>query len=356
MKLGKRLYKHLSAIFQSPDEQLFPAIRDGKVDVLLKLLKAGASPNYRSAKGQTPLMHAAALDQTEIVRILLVAGALPETSDQLGETALQIAAGLAGVETLLQLLETSSEKLGLPAQKAAENRRQENFMRLVEAGLNLHTFIENAVRNGNVDVLTSLISWNIPLQQKNQTGDNLVMIAVKVGRVAMVRKLLDAGVQLNQGNHAGETPLLVAVERNDVLMVGYLIEQGAYVNLADKTGRLPIMVAQANKEFKIVSMLRKGKIHVAPRPEKKVEVTEENKNDDQYWINHLQNAGERTDDPLQIFGIDSVPQMGELRKIYYQRMKEFHPDRFMRAPEWVRTEVEEWAKAVNLAYEKLKRA
>jgi hypothetical protein len=54
-----------------------------------------------------------------------------------------------------------------------------------------------------------------------------------------------------------------------------------------------------------------------------------------------------------ILGVKPNATKDEIIKAYRQKIKEYHPDKFMNQPEWVRKQAEEMSKKLNEAYEAL---
>lgn len=62
----------------------------------------------------------------------------------------------------------------------------------------------------------------------------------------------------------------------------------------------------------------------------------------------------RIDDTYyEILGVKPNSTRDEIRRAYRKKMKEYHPDKFMDQPEWVRKEADEMSKKLNEAYEAL---
>jgi len=84
----------------------------GKTDTVDMLLKAGADPDGRNAKGQTPLGGVAFKGYAEIAKLLLDAGADPQ-ADQGGSTPADLAVTF-GRREILELLQSYSAQAAQP--------------------------------------------------------------------------------------------------------------------------------------------------------------------------------------------------------------------------------------------------
>lgn len=89
-------------------EDLFSAVREGKVDAVRDLLDRGADPDSREDDGSTPLMQAARENYEKIVDVLIAGGANPLLKSNAGLTAQMFAEAGGNVE-LAKLL---AEKYG----------------------------------------------------------------------------------------------------------------------------------------------------------------------------------------------------------------------------------------------------
>ena len=55
----------------------------------------------------------------------------------------------------------------------------------------------------------------------------------------------------------------------------------------------------------------------------------------------------------EILGISRNATQDEIKKAYRDKIKEYHPDRFINQPKWIRKEADEMSKKLNEAYEVL---
>lgn len=119
---------------------LAQAADQGFIDIVQRLLAAGADPDQRDFNQQTPLMIAAWQDHAETVAVLLAAGARPELVDRTSNTALHLAASSDAAAAVAALIEGGAEvdattELGhTPLMKAAMEGKDANVALLLAAG------------------------------------------------------------------------------------------------------------------------------------------------------------------------------------------------------------------------------
>jgi ankyrin repeat protein len=89
---------------------LIQAARDGRVDLILTLVRQGADPNQRAGvNGWTPLMHAIHKNQKGSINALLDAGADVNGRGAGGGTALMMAAGYGYTDIVNLLLDRGAD-------------------------------------------------------------------------------------------------------------------------------------------------------------------------------------------------------------------------------------------------------
>lgn len=158
---------------------LFQAIRNGNAPAVRDALKAGADLQARNEAGDTPLMAAALVADTGILKELLHAGAGAgvNSTNAAGATALMRAA-------------TFTDKTRL----------------LVESGADPHA--------------------------RSAMGNTALLLAARQpGNVKTVKLLLDRGADVNATNAFGASALLAAVAAADPEMTRLLLDRGAEVNV-----------------------------------------------------------------------------------------------------------------------------
>ena len=85
------------------------AARDGDVERIKRLVKAGHDVNQRDGWERTPLMCAASKGHTDCVEYLIQIGAQLELEDKDGHTALKLASQ-QGHDSTVKLLRTAADK------------------------------------------------------------------------------------------------------------------------------------------------------------------------------------------------------------------------------------------------------
>jgi ankyrin repeat protein len=191
---------------------LHRAARDGHVDDIRRLAKAGAALDTRDAHGRTPAHVAAFASRDEALRALAKAGADMNALDYQAYDVVTIAAGTDDPE-LMSL----------------------------------------AIALGNDPGLTT-----------SPYRGTALIAAAHLGHVEVVRRLIAAGAPLNHVNNLGWTALMEAVVLGDgglnhQQVVRLLLDAGADRSIADRDGVTPLAHAHARGYSEIVKLLEKGR-------------------------------------------------------------------------------------------------
>jgi RNA polymerase sigma factor (sigma-70 family) len=163
----------------------------GHSESAIALLERGADPNaVRSDDGQTPLHTLAAGSvRLEILERLLTAGAALNARDSVGRTAVQIAA----------LRSAPLEEAATDSFTFAEQ--------LLERGAEIDLWTAAALNRAEaIPALANAV--NMP----DAEGDTPLHTAARAGYRPVVKALLDAGAEVNAVNTRGQTPLRLAVQ------------------------------------------------------------------------------------------------------------------------------------------------
>ncbi|CAG9175192.1 hypothetical protein LMG23992_02890 [Cupriavidus laharis] len=192
------------------------------------------------------LITAAAAGDLELVSRLLAAGASAQAVDERGRSALLT---------------------------AVYNRRGEVAKALVLAGADVNRKDAEfnspfllAAATGQVDVVRLMLSHGADLASTDRYDGTALIAASQHGNVEVVKLLLQKGIAVDHVNQLGWTALLEAVILGDGStryeeIVQLLIDAGADANLADREGVTPTRHARERSYKSIVKILMRARGH-----------------------------------------------------------------------------------------------
>ena len=119
-----------------------------------------------------------------------------------------------------------------------------------------HDELYSIVRNGKLSELKDLLGKGTSIDERDQSGDTLLMRAVLYGNVEQVKYLLTRGADVNATNQFGVTALMRA--GGDKTTARLLLDNGADVNARSAFGNTALILSARNFDgFEAVSMLLK---------------------------------------------------------------------------------------------------
>lgn len=143
--------------------------------------------------------------------------------------------------TLRKIAHRRDQEHHQPAQKglSAEQLRQreESRVQLEQQRIPISTqALLKAAAEGNVGVVTLLLTAGVSPNGKNEQGWTALMFAAQDNHLNLVQVLLARGTDVNAQNKMGETALILATLNDDPAIVEALLNSGASINATNNRG------------------------------------------------------------------------------------------------------------------------
>ncbi|HLH42126.1 MAG TPA: ankyrin repeat domain-containing protein [Bryobacteraceae bacterium] len=213
------------------------------LELVSRLLKAGANPNVRNKLESTPLAEASFNANTEMIQALLDAGADPNAAGPDGQTPLMLVSRTANVAAARLLLEKGANP------NARERQRGQTALMWAAAASQAPMMRELLAHGAEpdakseTDLMTPLVSSEPRAQPRPPGGMTAMLFSTREGCLDCVRALLDKGAKIDLPDPEGVTPLISALFNAHFDTAKYLIEQGANIDRWDWWGRTPLYLA-----------------------------------------------------------------------------------------------------------------
>ncbi|KFY26316.1 hypothetical protein V493_04168 [Pseudogymnoascus sp. VKM F-4281 (FW-2241)] len=243
--------------------QLFRAAKQGREDLVRKLLQEGVRPDggHYEKRGHTALTIACDEDHEGIVLLLLEHGADVDAKNQENaRTPLFWAAGAGNANVVKLLLEAGADPNGAedngrltPLAVAAVRGHEDAVWALLEKGYDIdvdrkgtldgRTVLSHSAEDGQWLIVTGLMDRGADPDSRDRNGRTPLSWAAETGRAMIVEILLTRGADPNSmdekhcifvGSPGGRTPLFYAADKGHEDVVGLLLQKGANANHCDQ--------------------------------------------------------------------------------------------------------------------------
>ena len=190
------------------DRNLITAASIGDLDLVNRLLKAGASHQAVDERGRSALLAAVYNRRGDVARALIMAGADVNQKDGESNSAFLLAAATNQIDVVR-----------LSLSHGADIRSTDRYD---------GTALIAACQHGNVEVVKLLLRAGVPVDRVNQLGWTALLETIILGDGSaryeeIVQLLLDAGADANLADREGITPSRHARERGYKTMVKMLM-------------------------------------------------------------------------------------------------------------------------------------
>jgi len=219
------------------------AVHRDDVDLVDRLLKAGAKANRVNDYGSSPMSEAATVGNVAVLQKLLDAGANVESPNADGQTALMIVARTNNVAAARLLLVKGADV------NRSEGWRQQTPLMWAAAQSQpamvkiLLTYGANANARATVNAWERQVTSEPRAIARPAGGFTPLLYAARQGCVECARLLVDGGANKDMADPEGVTPLIMAITNGRFDTALYLLTAGANADLWDWWGRTPLYEA-----------------------------------------------------------------------------------------------------------------
>jgi ankyrin repeat protein len=226
------------------------AVHNSDIDMVDRLIKAGATVNVKNEFGLSPIIEATNVGNTAIIEKLLKAGADANTLGADGMPPLMIIARSANVAAARLLLDSGanvnfkeSQRSQTPLMWANAQRQPDMVAELVKRGaeVNARAMVNNTVTASYNPA--GFMDWPANVSSEPRAGPRAaggftpLLYATREGCTKCVEALIAGKADLNMTDPESVTPLMMAAWNLHFDTAAVLIKAGADVNRWDLWGR-----------------------------------------------------------------------------------------------------------------------
>ncbi|MCX5924888.1 MAG: ankyrin repeat domain-containing protein [Candidatus Dependentiae bacterium] len=142
-----------------------------------------------------------------------------------------------------------------PGQSRLANAAQVVFTQFAEGIRLSNKDLWRAIYTDNIEGVTQALLDGAHINQLNQYGDTVLVLACSKGDTGIVELLLNNGADINQQDGHGDTPLLWACYKGHSAIVELLLNRSAHINQPNLYGSTPLKEACSKGHAGIVKRL-----------------------------------------------------------------------------------------------------
>lgn len=219
------------------------AVRMNNLDLVNRLLRAGANPKAANRYDVTPIQLACLNGSAEAVGRLIEAGESANATGPYGETALMVCARSGNPEAAKVLISRGATV------DAVESWRGQTALMWATAQRHAEMMKVLIAAGADVDGRSALQHWERQrtLEPRDkwlpEGGLTPLLFAAREGCAECARVLLDAKADINVVDPDQQSALIIALINGQYDAAAVLIERGIDVNMQDKVGRTALYAA-----------------------------------------------------------------------------------------------------------------
>ena len=216
------------------------AVHHGDVDLVGRLLRAGAKVNVANQYGATPLSEAATVGSVPLLDALLKAGADVRALNSEGESALMLVARTGNIDAARLLIARGADV------NASEKWRGQSALMWAVAEGQAAMVVELIRQGADVNARSAVNAWERDVTAEPRRkymprgGFTPLLYAAREGCLACAAALIEAGADVNFQDPDLVPPLSAAIVNGQYDVAALLVERGADVNRTDRWGRTPL--------------------------------------------------------------------------------------------------------------------
>jgi len=219
------------------------AVHNDDVELVKKLLAAGADAKKANAYGATPMSEASIVADVAVLEALLGAGADVESKNADGQTALMVVARSGNVAAAELLIKHGADV------NAREDRKGQTVLMWATAESQPAMVKVLLAHNADANARSTVYDWDRRVtaepRMKNMPsgGFTPLLFAARQGCLECAKELIGAGARVDVTDPDGITPLLSSVLNAHFDTAKYLLSAKANPNKWDWWGRTPLYAA-----------------------------------------------------------------------------------------------------------------